>query len=705
MKSYNFKKANFLGLYETLATCDWSFLDHCSEVNLACSEMYKLIYSIFDKYVPLYVPRRLDHPVWYTRELVANLNRKKKAYSRFKRFGNDVDRIEYRRLRSLVKLQLVRDYENYIRALEVDISSNPTHFWSYVDARRGATRVPGRMTDHNDQPLESPNEIVDAFAGYFSSVFARDFGGAAACIRQRLPPNFDICSISVSSVEDTIMRLKGKFTAGMDGIPAFIVRDCRASLAQALSRLFNLSLATSTFPDAWKEAKVTPVHKDGDRSRIVNYRPISVISNFAKVFEMSVYCSLFPVVKYFISPYQHGFYPGRSTGSSLICFSQYLNHSIDRGGQVDAMYADFSKAFDQLSHNILISKLAAYGFSDSLLRFVRSYLNGRKYTVYYRGCVSAPYLGTSGVPQGSNLGPFLFNLFVNDLLSNLTCQKLMYADDLKIFNSISTPDDCLSLQLDLHRLSEWAVTNGLLLNIGKCKVVTFCKRKNPQIYTYYLSNSPLTRVETVKDLGIYFQSDLSFGYHIQEVTKSAYKILGFIIRNSQSFRNVETLKTLYFSLVRTRLEYCSIVWAPYYSVYKGMLEAVQRKFLKFLYYRKHGIYPEQGFDHGSLCAEFDIKPLEVRRVLSSVVFLYKLVNCEIDCDDLLTRLNFRRPRDTDRVNVVFSCPQVRTNLGLGSPLYLMQKHFNVVASRNTNCNIFLCSRREIVSFVFSTFAP
>lgn len=161
-------------------------------------------------------------------------------------------------------------------------------------------------------------------------------------------------------------------------------------------------------------------------------------------------------------------------------------------------------------------------------------------------------------------------------------------------------------------------------------------------------------------------------------------------------------KLLYFAFVRAKLEYCSVVWSPLYKVHREAIDRVQRKFLKFLYFKTHGVYPQQGYDYALLCSEFDVASLEVRRTLASVVFLVKLANCDIDCDRLLLQINFRSPRETDRVDVPFRLPQVRTNLGLSSPLYVMQQSLNRLAREN-RCNIFKTNLREFVSYVLNTF--
>jgi hypothetical protein len=172
-----------------------------------------------------------------------------------------------------------------------------------------------------------------------------------------------------------------------------------------MSVLFNLCIKTGTFPEIWKISKILPTHKSKDRSVIENYRPISIINNFAKIFESLIFDQLYFALSKLISPSQHGFMRGRSTTTNLFCATQLISDSIDKGFQTDVVYLDFSKAFDSLDHSILIQKLQFVGASPMLVKFFCSYLQGRKQYVHCYGYDSGSIDVTSGVPQGSVLGP------------------------------------------------------------------------------------------------------------------------------------------------------------------------------------------------------------------------------------------------------------------------------------------------------------
>jgi hypothetical protein len=193
---------------------------------------------------------------------------------------------------------------------------------------------------------------------------------------------------------------------------------------------------------------------------------------------------------------------------------------------VDAVYLDFSKAFDKVNHSLLCSKLAHYGIHGCLLRWLASYLSNRSQLVAVKGYTSSAISVFSGVPQGSHLGPLLFIVFINDLVSRLSCPALLYADDLKIYTSIENTNQSTILQNDLEAVSEWCTSNNMDLNINKCYVIYFTRKTNEFIHTYHIRDGVLARTDTVRDLGVIFDEKLSFRPHYDYIVKRGLRLLG-----------------------------------------------------------------------------------------------------------------------------------------------------------------------------------
>lgn len=703
-KSYNFKKANFPELYNVLSSVDWTFMRNVTSVDYALDMFYNTLYNIFDIYVPLYKQRNTQYPKWFNHDIIHIIKLKSKYHKKYISEGRIRDLNEFKRLRALAKIKIDEAYKQYMNNIENWLIAEPKSFWSFVQSKRGETRIPGRV--HNNEIFyESPQSIVECFRDQFSRVYndASDNSNSTFTNTSNLSNTLcvDIATISSSEVQAAIGKLKNKLTAGDDQVPSFLVKGCSDIFLEPLSILFNLCLQTSVFPNRWKVTRICPVHKSGDTDNVTNYRPIAILNNFAKVFERVLYDRIYSCIKCYISPFQHGFVEKRSTVSNLCCFTQYVSEYLDVQGQVDVVYTDFSKAFDRISHVILLKKLRNFGFSHSLLTIFESYLSNRQQYVFYNGHKSTCFIAKSGVPQGSNLGPLLFLLFINDICVDLNCEVLMFADDLKIFRSVNSSNDCLVLQTNINTIVSWCNKNNLHLNISKCKVMTLTKKLVPIVFPYTINDEPVMRCSITKDLGIYFDCELSFSHHIAQTVSSANKALGFVLRNCKNFNNLLVLKTLYFSLVRSRLEYGALVWQPFYENHKQLIERVQRRFLKFLWFKKHHVYPERGFAYNILLVAFDTNSLEFRRVNTGIIFLFKLVHYQIDCEYLLSKLNVHVPGVSTRNHKTFYIQKARTNIMLKSPIVIMCTNFNKICDA---CDIFSCTYKVLLNIVKTSFA-
>ena len=683
-RTYNFSKADFATMYKIFSEIDWSLLYNCSDVDDACNIFYDLIYSTFDYTVPYTVCKHdKGYPIWFTRSIISKIKLKNKAHKKFKLSKQSADYEYYKALRSQVKTMIRFAYENYISKIEGNLVSDPKTFWNYIRGKKSHTRIPGQMT-YNDSQLDNADAIVNAFAHFFQSVYIESNSNSCnkPCDKQSGEsfPNIAVHCFSLSDVRLALKQVKNKKTAGLDLVPAYIVKDCYNIFCEPLLHIYNLILKTSTFPSIWKKVKVCPVFKSGDHTNIVNYRPIAILSNFSKVFESILYKHLYAQVKNLISPCQHGFMKKRSTETNLAVLSQYVAEALNQRGQVDVLYTDFRKAFDTINFLILIKKLDHFGFSGGLCNLFLSYLSEREQVVVYQQSRSLPFFATSGVPQGSNLGPLLFLLFINDLSDIMDSNRLFYADDLKLYAKIDCFSDCLNLQHDLDKVYNWCCENCLFLNIGKCKVISYSRKRQITQFDYSINNDLIQRCSKTTDLGVTFDTEFTFREHITIKIKESCRVLGFIYRNCSDFRNRnDSLKTLYYALVRSKLEYCSLIWYPVYSYMVKGIERIQRKFLKFLYRQRFGYYPHRHFEHSILLSIFGVLSLETRRVLSSINFVYKLNNFYIDCPLLLDYLNFYVPRLSSRSSRTFYCTFNRSNALKRSPITVACSNFNIFA--------------------------
>lgn len=429
--------------------------------------------------------------------------------------------------------------------------------------------------------------------------------------------------ISQTTVSSHLEKLKTGKASGPDGITNLILKQCRSVLARPLTILFNRSLSRGQVPQEWLQANVVPIFKAGRRDSADNYRPISLSSSLSKVMETLIkdFLLLWLNTSSRLNCSQHGFTANKSCTSQLLEYLNDVTEALDRKLCADSVYLDFSKAFDRVSHSILVTKLHSRGVPLTLVRWIRSFLSNRVQRVVINGAASSWCPVTSGVPQGTVLGPVLFSIFLDDLDTvipmGVTIKK--FADDTKLYIAFKPEDRisiCSQLQQTLDSVYSWCNRNLLPLNIKKCSVVHF-GRRNPG-HDYYVNQSLIDSTVCIKDLGIMLDSNLSFNQHVDYIVSKAQRLLGFVFRTFRS-RNPDTLLPVYKSLIRPMLEYATPVWNSPAVRHISTLERVQKRFTK----RLAGLR-EQSYDNRLRCLKLPL--LSQRRAFFDLVCMYQILN-------------------------------------------------------------------------------
>lgn len=519
-----------------------------------------------------------------------------------------------------------------------------------------------------------------------------------------LPKRVDIGSLHLNESQ-VLSALNGIDTTkgdGPDNISPLFLKKCADTLCAPLLRIFNLSLSKG-FPNRWKESYVVPIFKSGSRSDIECYRDIAILPTFGKLFESIVCEFLTDKLKGVISLSQHGFVRGRSTSTNLLEFVSETIRIMEKGHQVDVVYTDIRKAFDRVLHSSMICKLRELGIHSSMLDWIRTYLSERKQYVNLMGWKSHTYSVTSGLPQGSHLGPLLFLIFFDDVTRVIKSSKcLLYADDLKIFRRITSLNDCVALQNDISALNRWCQDNSLLLNVGKCTTMSFFRTRNPFRSEYHIEGATITRVTEMRDLGVTFTENLSFNKHMDIVVAKAYAMLGFIKRICRDFRNIETLKSIFFAHVRSHLEYASVVWPPYYQNYNDKIESIQKKFL--IYALRRTVRRDVNYrlpSYISKCQSIGIESLSHRRLNLSAMFVFDMLNNRIDAPNLCSKLSINRPNRSIRNASYLVLDNHRFNYGLFEPVNNLSRIFNMFAHLYSGSISRFVFRRCIKLFVLT----
>ena len=381
--------------------------------------------------------------------------------------------------------------------------------------------------------------------------------------------------------------------------------------------IFQNSLDSGVVPEDWRVANVTPLFKKGGREKTGNYRPVSLTSVVGKLLESVIKDGIAAHLESgeIIGQSQHGFTKGKSCLTNLVEFFEDVTSSVDRGEPVDVVYLDFQKAFDKVPHKRLVYKLKAYGIGGSVLMWIENWLANRKQRVGVNGSFSQWQAVTSGVPQGSVLGPQLFTIYINDLDEGIEGNISKFADDTKLGGSVSCEEDARRLQGDLDRLGEWANVWQMQYNVDKCEVIHFGGKNRKA--DYYLNGGRLGKGEMQRDLGVMVHQSLKVGMQVQQAVKKANGMLAFIAKGFE-YRSREVLLQLYRVLVRPHLEYCVQFWSPNLRKDIIAIEGVQRRFTRL-------IPGMSGLSYEQRLHRLGLYSLEFRRLRGDLIETYKIL--------------------------------------------------------------------------------
>ena len=437
-------------------------------------------------------------------------------------------------------------------------------------------------------------EKAEILQRQFLSVFSPE-DATTPILAPKVNTHIENMSIPEKTVLGKLKTINVNKSIGPDDIHPRILFELADLLSAPITTLFNRSIQGEELPADWKLQFVSPIYKKGQRSRAENYRPISLTCILCKMLESMVRSEVLThlLTTGVLSKRQFGFINGRSTTLQLLHFLDTCAQSIVQGKVVDTIYFDFKKAFDMVPHKRLIAKLEAYGIRGKVLKWIEEFLSGREQYVIVNGEKSSSGRVTSGIPQGTVLGPLLFVVYINDILENVTSEGFLFADDTKLFRAITSKNDALHLQSDIDTLTRWAEKWGMEFNREKCHVLTLGKFEDTKYtHRYELGGEEIEHVFTEKDLGITIDSELKYDEHISNKIRIANSIVG-LMRRSFSYLDPKSFKKLFCAFVRPHLEYAQSVWAPHLQKHINAIENVQIRATKLVDGLKNLEYEER----------------------------------------------------------------------------------------------------------------
>ena len=571
------------------------------------------------------------------RRVADAITQKHRAWNRYQKSRSNEDWKTFVIHRNKATTAVRRAKAEFETKIAEEVKDNAKSFWNYVKSRSKTNAGIPELVTEDGTFAKTDQDKAEVLNAFFGSVFTVEDLTALPTMTKISDKDITDIEFSAQEIDELLCKLDINKSPGPDGIHSRVLREAHEQVSLPLKIIFNKLMQEGCVPNSWRQAIVVPLFKKGRKSNPANYRPVSLTSVVCKVMEKLVRKAILKHLEEhdLISNDQHGFRSGRSCATQLLEVLEAWTKLLDGGHSVDCLYLDFKKAFDSVPHKRLLQKLEALGIRGHLLRWIEAYLSGRSQRVRVNGEMSTSNSVTSGIPQGSVLGPLLFICFINDLPNVAMSNIKLFADDTKLYRVVDTPEDANIFQNDVDAVTRWADTWQLQFNEAKCKVVHY-GNKNPH-FKYTMSTEDgekeITQDVSEKDLGVICDRSLSFSAHTADVVKRANVKLGIIKRSFSALTEKGWLK-LYKAIVRPTLEYCNMVWAPTFKKDEDQLEKVQQRATRLLPHLRHLDYPER-------LKVLGLPTLTYRRQRAELIQIYKIMKGidHIDCSTFFELFN------------------------------------------------------------------
>jgi Reverse transcriptase (RNA-dependent DNA polymerase) len=635
---------------------------------------------------------RMSTP-WFCNEIREAIDVRNYWYRRHRQFpSNTYNRNRFRYFKNLVVAVIRKRKRQYYCNLINSTVSDAKKLWRVLNliiynrvTSTAAVSVKG-ILDASNVLIVTKKGICDAFNSYFVEIAGNlreelrrtnnfkpvDFSMKNTVLQTAVAHHTD-----VREMLQVVDSLNNNAASGIDGISLRLIKYCFDFIAPILISGFNGCLDRGIFPNLLKTSKTVPIHKTGSKSLPSNYRPISIQTNFAKIFEKLIYRRLesFYVANNFFNASQFGFVPKSNTASAVLNFVTFLRNSLNDKNYTAAIFVDMSKAFDCVVHEILLDKLYKSGIRGNFFDLMRDYLTGRSQVISINGVESEKLRVKYGVPQGSVLGPLLFLVYINDIFDlKLKGRLQLYADDVIIMYSNSNVFEMYDdMEHDLALLYDWFYDNCLTVNSNKTSFIVFKDPRKRVTYERALSfgHKPISQVQETKYLGIIIDSSLSFVPHIDNLKK---KIIPYVVvlHRIKGFVPISARLSIYYAYIHSQLCYMNAIWSS--AAKDKILELcrLQNKAIRSVFFEE---YRNPQVHTHNLYTTHDLLKLDGQNEYELVLLVYKIKHNLIKHSFTFpTNRQFHR-YETRRKND-FYLHKINNNYGRKSIMYLGLKSFN-----------------------------
>ena len=568
---------------------------------------HNIITTILNKHAPVKKKtiRGNDKP-FITKEIRKEIWKRSRLKNKANKFGLTSDYNKFKRQRNFVTLLVKRQKRNYFN--EIALTGDKNKFWKACKpylSKKISVDNDRICIKNNDVMITDEKEIAGLLNIYFANITKNlnlhpwkpqnlSFTNSK---NSYLYPEFCTHPSVVKINEhyrdkifnfelvepDTVVEIISSLKKGSGDVPLSAVKLLSKPFCNFICDTINSCIRNCMFPEELKWADITPVFKKGDRTDRSNYRPISILPTFSKVFEKIIFDQINNFFQEKFSNFLCGFRKGFSTQTALIRLLQRWQKSLDQKDIIGTVLIDLSKAYDCIRHDLLLAKLEAYGFSKKSILLLKSYLKGRRQRVKLFSTFSRWLEVNFGIPQGSILGPLLFNIFINDIFLFLQETEICnFADDNTLFACDVSLENVISkLKNDIDILNNWFLDNSLVANPAKFQLM-FLGVKNIENISINISGNEITSQPEVELLGITIDYKLSFSSHIKKICKSSSNKLCAILR-LRNFMSIPQAKLIVNAHVLSNFFYCPLIWMFCRKVDKAKINKIHKRALRIVY--------------------------------------------------------------------------------------------------------------------------